>query len=82
MHVRWLTAFLDFPAADFGSEVTFWRAISGSTVSMPRGASKEFASLDPFNGDAHLRVQRIGSAPAERIWTSRWTIRPPRRSKR
>ncbi len=63
MHVRWLTAFLDFPAAEFGSEVTFWRAISGSTVSPPRGPSKEFASLDPFNGDAHLRVQRIESGP-------------------
>jgi hypothetical protein len=63
VHVRWLTAFLDFPAAEFGSEVTFWRAISGSTVSPPRGPSKEFASLDPFNGDAHLRVQRIAAGP-------------------
>ncbi|MGO3325019.1 VOC family protein [Gordonia sp. (in: high G+C Gram-positive bacteria)] len=60
MHVEWLTAYLDFPAAQFGAEVTFWRAISGSTVSPPRGDHKEFATLEPFNGDAHLRVQRVG----------------------
>ncbi|MDL9937615.1 VOC family protein [Gordonia sp. ABSL1-1] len=63
MHVRWLSAFLDFPAAQFGPEVTFWRAIAGSTVSPPRGAAREFASLEPFNGDPHLRVQRIVDGP-------------------
>ncbi|MEP9393907.1 VOC family protein [Gordonia sp. VNK1] len=61
MQIRWLTAFLDFPARQFGSEVTFWRAIAGSTVSPPRGEHREFATLQPFNGDAHLRVQRIES---------------------
>lgn len=61
VHVEWLTAYLDLPAADFGPEVTFWRAISGSTVSPPRGEHKEFATLEPFNGDAHLRVQRVDS---------------------
>ncbi|WP_238420753.1 VOC family protein [Gordonia sp. 'Campus'] len=63
MQVRWLSAFLDFPADVFGSEVTFWRAIAGSTVSPPRGDHREFASLEPFNGDAHLRVQRIADGP-------------------
>ena len=63
MHIRWLTAFLDFPAEQFGSEVTFWRAIAGSTASPPRGAHREFASLEPFNGDPHLRVQRIDDGP-------------------
>ncbi|MFW0797755.1 VOC family protein [Gordonia sp. CPCC 205515] len=63
MHIRWLTAFLDFPAEQFGPEVTFWRAIAGSTVSPPRGAHREFASLEPFNGDPHLRVQRIDDGP-------------------
>ncbi|MGV9709758.1 VOC family protein [Gordonia sp. NPDC003424] len=63
MHIRWLTAFLDFPAEQFGPEVTFWRAIAGSTVSPPRGAHREFASLEPFNGDPHLRVQRIEKGP-------------------
>ena len=63
MRIRWLTAFLDFPAAQFGGEVTFWRAIAGSTVSPPRGEHREFASLEPFNGDPHLRVQRIDDGP-------------------
>ena len=61
MEVRWLTAFLDFPNRHFGDEVTFWRAIAGSTVSPPRGLRREFASLEPFNGDPHLRVQRLES---------------------
>ncbi len=61
--VRWLTAFLDFPADEFGSEVTFWRAIAGSTVSPPRGDKRQFATLEPFNGDPHLRVQRLESGP-------------------
>lgn len=63
MAVRWLSAFLDFPADQFSSEVTFWRAIAGSTVSPPRGPHNEFASLEPFNGDPHLKVQRIGAGP-------------------
>ncbi|EGD54144.1 VOC family protein [Gordonia neofelifaecis] len=63
MHVRWLTAFFDFPAAEFGAEVTFWRAISGSTVSPPRGEHKEFATLEPFHGDPYLRVQRVADGP-------------------
>ncbi|MBM7280472.1 VOC family protein [Gordonia rubripertincta] len=63
MQVRWLSAFLDFPADEFGSEVTFWRAIAGSTVSPPRGEHREFASLEPFSGDPHLRVQRVDDGP-------------------
>ncbi|MCM3894160.1 VOC family protein [Gordonia sputi] len=63
MDIRWLTAFLDFPADQFGDEVTFWRAIAGSTVSPPRGDHREFATLEPFSGDPHLRVQRVGSGP-------------------
>ncbi|MBM7368170.1 VOC family protein [Gordonia hydrophobica] len=63
MHVRWLTAFFDFPAAEFGPEVTFWRAITGSTVSPPRGPAKEFATLEPFHGDPYLRVQRVDDGP-------------------
>ena len=61
MAVRWLSAFLDFSHEDFSNEVTFWRAIAGSTVSPARGAHREFASLEPFNGDPHLRVQRVDS---------------------
>jgi hypothetical protein len=59
MTIRWLSALLDFPADTFSDEVTFWRAIAGSTVSPARGADRQFASLEPFNGDPHLRVQRV-----------------------
>ena len=61
MTVRWLSALLDFPRDSFSDEVTFWRAIAGSTVSPARGAHREFASLEPFSGDPHLRVQRLES---------------------
>lgn len=61
MQIRWLTVFLDFPATEFGNEVTFWRAIAGTTVSPPRGERREFATLQPFNGDPHIRVQRVES---------------------
>ncbi|MGC4933117.1 VOC family protein [Gordonia sp. DT30] len=63
MQIRWLTAYLDFAAAQFGTEVTYWRAITGSTVSPPRGPHREFATLEPFTGDSHLRVQRIEEGP-------------------
>lgn len=58
-----MTVSLDFPALTFGSEVTFWRAITGSTVSPPRGATYEFASLEPFYGDTHIHVQRVEDGP-------------------
>jgi hypothetical protein len=63
MTIRWLSAFLDFPADCFSNEVTFWRAIAGSTVSPAGGPDREFASLEPFNGDPHLRVQRVKEGP-------------------
>ena len=28
--VRWLTVFLDLPAASFGAGVAFWREVTGS----------------------------------------------------
>jgi Glyoxalase-like domain len=57
--VRWLTVFLDFPAASFGAGVAFWREVTGSGLSPFRGAAGEFATLLPADGDAYLRVQRI-----------------------
>ena len=58
--VRWLTVFLDFPATSFGAGVAFWREVTGSGLSPLRGATGEFATLLPTDGDAYLRVQRIG----------------------
>ncbi|SIS21388.1 VOC family protein [Williamsia sterculiae] len=62
--IRWASVLFDFPADEFGEEVTFWRAIAGSTVSPPRGSRRQFASLEPFNGDPHLRVQRTDHGEA------------------
>ena len=63
VHVRWLTAFLDFPSAPLGTfekGCAFWQAVTGSTLSPTRGCSGEFATLLPAQGDAYLRVQRTG----------------------
>jgi hypothetical protein len=57
--LRWLTIFLDFPAASFGAGVAFWREVTGYGLSAARGADGEFATLLPPSGDAYLRVQRI-----------------------
>ena len=56
---RWLTVFLDFPAAGFGPGIAFWRAVTGYGLSPFRGPGGDFASLLPPSGDAYLRVQRV-----------------------
>jgi len=60
----WLTAFLDLSAADHERTLAFWCAVTGYEVSSPRGAQGQFVTLVPPVGDAHLRVQRLGSAPS------------------
>jgi hypothetical protein len=57
--IRWVTPFLDLPAEGFDTAVAFWAAVTGSTLSAPRGADGEFTTLLPENGDAYLRVQRV-----------------------
>lgn len=37
MPIRWLTIFLDFPARDFDAGVAFWREVTGTGMSPPRG---------------------------------------------
>ncbi|MGO9657986.1 MAG: VOC family protein [Acidimicrobiales bacterium] len=67
MHVRWLTAFLDFPAVPLGSFArgcAFWQSVTSSRLSPARGPSGEFATLLPPRGDAYLRVQRTGRPDA------------------
>jgi hypothetical protein len=67
VRVRWLTAFLDFPATPLGTfdrGCGFWQAVAGSPLSPRRGRSGEFATLMPTMGDAYLRVQRTGSGAA------------------
>jgi hypothetical protein len=60
----WLTAFLDFPAVDFARGVAFWQAVTATALSPARGDHGEFATLVPADGDAFLRVQRLGDGPA------------------
>jgi predicted enzyme related to lactoylglutathione lyase len=62
--VFWVTAFLDFPADEFDSEVAFWSDVTGYAVSPARGDNAEFATLMPPNGDAFLRVQRLADGPS------------------
>ena len=64
MAILWLTAFLDYPGIDFAAGTNFWLAVTTSTLSPPRGADGEFATLLPSSGDAYLRVQRIGEGVA------------------
>jgi hypothetical protein len=59
MRPRWLTAFIDRPAATFPAARDFWLAATATTLSPVRGAAGQFATLVPAAGDAHLRVQRI-----------------------
>jgi hypothetical protein len=59
---RWLTVFVDFPAAEFEPGIAFWRAVTGYGLSAFRGGpgpGGDFATLLPPSGDAYLRVQRV-----------------------
>ena len=62
--LRWITAFLDLPETAFDVDTSFWRAITGSGLSSPRGEYEEFATLVPRDGDPYLKVQRIADGPA------------------
>lgn len=57
----WLTAFIDFPAAEFERGSEFWTRATGWPLSPPRGEHDEFASLVPPDGADYLRVQRLDS---------------------
>ncbi len=61
--LRWMTAFLDLPAKRFDPGTTFWRAVTGSGLSAPRGEREEFATLVPRDGDPYLKVQRVADGP-------------------
>lgn len=63
MTVRWLTLFIDRPAATFGAAADFWQDVTGTTRSSVRGPHGQFATLVPREGDAHVRVQRVDDGP-------------------
>jgi hypothetical protein len=62
--VRWLTGFIDLQSEGFDAACSFWQELTRSTLSPPRGPAGEFATLVPENGDAFVRVQRLGSGSA------------------
>lgn len=62
--VRWLTVFIDRPAATFDAAAQFWPAVTGSTLSPSRGEHGEFATAIPGGGDSYVRLQRLGHGPA------------------
>ncbi len=59
--IRWMTLFLERPASGFESAIAFWSAVTGTTPSATRGAHDEVLTLLPPDGDAFLRMQRIGA---------------------
>ena len=61
--VRWLTVFVDRPAATFDAAAAFWLAVTGATASPPRGEQGEFFTAVPSDGDAYVRLQRIDDGP-------------------
>ncbi|GAA3814001.1 VOC family protein [Cellulomonas soli] len=63
MAVVWTTAFLDLPPARHAAGVAFWCAVTATTPSATRGDEGQFATLVPAEGDAYLRVQRLGDVP-------------------
>lgn len=64
MSLRWVTAFLDSPAAELDESTAFWAAATGYAVSPARGVDGEFATLQPPDGDAFVKLQRLGSGAA------------------
>jgi hypothetical protein len=61
--VRWMTAFLDTPAAHAGRAAaeTFWATVTASRLSEPWGVAQEFRTLLPPDGDPYLAFQYVGS---------------------
>ena len=61
--LRWMTATLDLPAASLDAATAFWRSVTGSGLSEPRGEHGELATLLPRDGDPYVQVQRVADGP-------------------
>lgn len=57
--VRWAYAFVDRPAPLFERACDFWTAVTGTTLSEPRGDKGEFVTLLPKGSDACVKVQAV-----------------------
>lgn len=60
--IRWVYAFVDRPADQFEAAASFWSAVLKWTVSPRRGEHGEFATLEPAEGDAYVKLQGVGGA--------------------
>lgn len=58
-----MTGFIDLPSETFALATAFWRRVTESQLSPPRGDDGEFQTLIPRNGDAYVRVQRTSHGP-------------------
>ncbi|MFD5819462.1 VOC family protein [Streptomyces sp. NPDC127038] len=61
--VRWTHVFVDRPAADLGTALGFWTAVTGTEPSEPRGERGEFVTLLPGEGDACVKAQGVQDGP-------------------
>ena len=62
--IRWVVAFLDNPPDDVEASHAFWLAATSTTLSPARGPEGQFATLQPAEGDAWIKVQRLDGLPA------------------
>jgi predicted enzyme related to lactoylglutathione lyase len=63
MTLRWMTAFLDFPAESYDAGSGFWSTVTGYERSPQRGPDGQFATLLPADGLDYLRLQRLAEGP-------------------
>jgi hypothetical protein len=62
--IRWVVAFLDNASDEVAATNAFWQAATATTLSPVRGPEGQFATLQPAEGDAWLKVQRLDGPPA------------------
>jgi hypothetical protein len=61
--IRWVYAFVDRPREHFTVAAEFWTAVTGTSLSEPRGAEREFASLLPNGTKDAPEAGTAGTAP-------------------
>ncbi len=57
--IRWAWIFLDTPGGDAERSWAFWSAVTGQELVDRRGAHDEFATLDPAEGGAWVKLQAV-----------------------
>ncbi len=62
MEITWTCLFLDCVESVADDAWDFWRRATSSTLAPARGEHGEFSTLAPKQGDAWLKLQRVGGA--------------------